>query len=117
MFSIYCPTFLHFRGIRRWYRRFHDHFDLSYPAGMLLNTAGNFRSIAGADMSSERKQFAIVDEDNCIQAIILTRNNEFYCYEHFEDSPNSLKAAQEEYPECRLVEIQLKSPEPVTGAK
>jgi hypothetical protein len=70
----------------------------------------------GLEMLAERKQFVIVDKENCIHAIILTRNSEFYCYERFEDSPSNLKAVQEEYPDCRLVEIELKSPTKISNA-
>jgi hypothetical protein len=61
---------------------------------------------------AEKLQFVLVDGNQTIQAIILVRGDEFYCYERCEDSPPNFKAAVAEYPDCRLVQVELKSVEP-----
>jgi hypothetical protein len=58
-------------------------------------------------MSDSKQQFAIVGKDGAIEAIIVTRGNEFYCYEIVEDSPKNFKEAMAHYPSAKLVELTL----------
>jgi hypothetical protein len=58
-------------------------------------------------MPDDKQQFAIVDDDGVMEAIIVTRGEEFYCYEILEDSPKTFKEAMEHYPGAKLVELTL----------
>ncbi|HYF50704.1 MAG TPA: hypothetical protein VEJ63_14925 [Planctomycetota bacterium] len=58
-------------------------------------------------MKSNNRQFAILDSNGAIAAIILTRGNEFYCFEQLDDAPSNFKKAMEHYPEGKLVELDL----------
>jgi hypothetical protein len=58
-------------------------------------------------MPTDKHQFAIVSENGTIEAVILTRGDEFYCFERVEDALKSLKEAMALYPGGKLVELTL----------
>lgn len=60
-------------------------------------------------MPANQQQFAIVSKDGTIEAIILTRGTEFYCYELLEDAPKNFKEATGHYPGCELIELRLEA--------
>jgi hypothetical protein len=41
-------------------------------------------------MKESKEQFAVINKDGTIEAIILMRGKEFYCYELHEDAPKNL---------------------------
>jgi hypothetical protein len=55
----------------------------------------------------DKRQFVITAKDGTIEAVILIRGTEFYCYERLEDAPKNLKEAQELYSAYNLVEVEL----------
>jgi hypothetical protein len=57
---------------------------------------------------SQKKQFAVVNDDGEIEAIVLIREDEFYCYERLERPPTNIKELMTEYSDCELKEIQIK---------
>jgi hypothetical protein len=54
-----------------------------------------------------KQQFAVVSKDGTIEAIVLIRGEEFYCYELHEDAPKNMKEAQKEFPGCDVVPLKL----------
>jgi len=61
---------------------------------------------------SQKKQFAVVNKAGEIEAIVLIRDTEFYCYERLEPPPKNMKDLMEIYTDCNLVEVQMKAPAP-----
>ena len=57
--------------------------------------------------ASEKQQFVIVDDADTIQAVIMVRGQEFFCFELLDDAPQNFKEAMRHYPECKLVPIKL----------
>jgi hypothetical protein len=57
-----------------------------------------------------KQHFVLVDNDKTIQAVILVRGGEFYCFERFDDSPASLEEALKEYSDCSLQPVKLSIP-------
>jgi len=58
---------------------------------------------------SQKKQFAIVNGAGEIEALVLIRGDEFYCYERLEDAPKNMKELMDVYSDCALKEIQMKA--------
>jgi hypothetical protein len=63
---------------------------------------------------SQKKQFAVVNKTGEIEAIVLIRDAEFYCYERLEQPPKNMKDLMGIYTDCNVVEIQMKAPTPST---
>jgi len=63
--------------------------------------------MSGGVVSSDNRQFAIIRKDGSIEAIVLTRGSEFYCFERCEDAPTNFKEAMDQYPGCTLAELKL----------
>ena len=59
-------------------------------------------------MPTLNQQFAIVDADGKIAAIVLTRGTEFHIYEQLEEAPRNFKEALKIYPGAKIVELELK---------
>jgi hypothetical protein len=58
-------------------------------------------------VQQEKEQFAVVNKEGEIEALILTRGEEFYCYERLEDSPRNHEDVRRLYPASTIIKLQL----------